>query len=92
MKNSAYYALAYLLLALGIIGIIIPVLPGIPFLVIAGFMLTINSPGLRRKLLNHERVAPVRSRIERRGPDGLNMVDRMKLKTLMFLEAVLPKK
>lgn len=92
MKTPAYYMTAYVLLALGILGIIIPVLPGIPFLLIAGLMLTVNSPGLRRKILNHEYLASVKGRMDRRGEDGLTMVDRVKLKSLMVLEAVIPKK
>ena len=92
MKTPAYHMTAYLFLALGILGILIPVLPGIPFLLIAGFMLTVNSPGLRRKILNHEHLNSVKSRLDRRGEDGLNVVDRVKLKSLMFLEAVIPKK
>ena len=92
MKNSAYYLVAYAMLVLGVIGIIVPILPGIPFLIVAGLMLTVNTPGLRRKILSHDRVAPMRARFDRRGPDGLNVVDRVKLKSLMFLEAVLPKK
>ncbi len=92
MKTPAYYLTAYVLLALGILGILIPVLPGIPFLLVAGLMLTVNSPGLRRKILNHEYLHSVKSRLDRRGEDGLNVVDRVKLKSLMFLEAVIPKK
>ena len=88
-------ALAHLLLVVGAIGLIVPILPGIPLLVLAALLFTANSPGLRRRLFNTPRLAPYFRRLDALfatpGVDGLTVWERTKLKTLSVLAALLPK-
>ena len=86
--------LAFVLLLLGVVGLALPILPGIPFLVVAVLLFTANSPGLRRRLLNTPVLAPIVRRLDALtapGTDGLTPWQRVKLKTLTTIEAVLPK-
>lgn len=89
-------ALALVLLAIGAIGLILPILPGIPFLILAALLFTANSPGLRRRLFNTPGLAPYFRRLdalfETPGADGLTAWERIKLKTLSALSALLPKR
>ena len=92
-------ALAYLLLVVGAIGLIVPILPGIPLLVLAALLFTAKSPGLRRRLFNTPRLAPYFRRLDALfktpatpGVDGLTAWERAKLKTLSVLGALLPRK
>ena len=57
-------ALALVLALVGAIGLIVPILPGIPLLILAALLFTANSPGLRRRLLNTPRLAPYRRRLD----------------------------
>ena len=89
-------ALAYLLLVVGAIGLIVPILPGIPLLVLAALLFTAKSPGLRRRLFNTPRLAPHFRRLDALfatpGVDGLTAWERAKLKALSVLGALLPEK
>lgn len=42
--------LAILLLVLGVVGLLLPILPGIPLLLAAALLFTAGSPALRRRL------------------------------------------
>lgn len=44
--------------ALGIIGIAVPLLPTVPFFILAAFCFARSSPALERKLLEHPRYGP----------------------------------
>ena len=50
-------AIATILLLLGLVGLALPIVPGIPLLVVAGLLFTANSPGLRRRLLASPKLA-----------------------------------
>ena len=80
------------LLALGLIGIVLPILPGIPLLIAGAFLVACNRPGLRRRLWQHERIRPWVERIEAADATGLAMFDRVRLRVLMFVSAFLPRK
>ena len=88
-------ALATILLVLGIIGVILPIVPGIPFLLAALVLFTVNSPGLRRRLLNSPRFARPFQRLDdwfsKPGADGLSSWERLKLKVLSTIEFLLPR-
>ncbi|MFO0931422.1 MAG: DUF454 family protein [Planctomycetota bacterium] len=47
-----------LLLMVGVLGVVLPVLPGVPFLLVAAFLLGRSSPDLRRWINDVERRAP----------------------------------
>lgn len=93
------FILASALLLIGLLGIVVPVLPGLPFLVAAALLFTANSPGLRRRLAQ-----ALRSRTSSRhlrhllartaGQDdtaGLTVFERIKLGALRGVRALLPK-
>ena len=48
---------AVVLLLLGIVGLALPFVPGIPLLVLAALLFTANAPGLRRHLLASPKLA-----------------------------------
>ena len=50
MKQIAIRGLGVVLLVFGLIGLIIPILPGLPLLIIAALCLSVEAPGLRRRL------------------------------------------
>ena len=80
------------LLVLGLIGIVLPILPGIPLLIAGAFLVACNRPGLRRRLWQHERIRPWVERIEAADATGLALFDRVRLRVLMFVSAFLPRK
>ena len=80
------------LLVLGLIGIILPILPGIPLLIAGAFLVACNRPGLRRRLWRDERIRPWVERIEAADATGLALFDRARLRVLMFVSAFLPRK
>ena len=88
--------LALLLVGLGAIGLIVPILPGVPLLILAALLFTANSPGLRRRLFNTPRLAPHLRRLDALfaapGADGLTAWQRAKLKMLSVLRALLPRR
>lgn len=47
-----------LLMMVGVLGVVLPVLPGVPFLLVAAFLLGKSSPDLRRAINDLERRAP----------------------------------
>lgn len=49
--------LATVLLLLGLAGLALPILPGIPLLVVAALLFTAKAPGLRRRLLASPKLA-----------------------------------
>ena len=80
------------LLLVGLVGIVLPILPGIPFLVAGAFVMAANRPGLRRRLRNHERIAPFVDRFTARDAQGLTPLERLRLRLLAVVSAVLPRK
>ena len=87
--------LALCLFLLGLVGLILPVLPGIPLLVVAALIFTAGRPGLRRRLKASRLGAPLRRADDWRakpGEDGLAPFDRAKLRALRGLARVLPKR
>jgi uncharacterized protein len=53
-----WYAAGLLSLALGIVGIALPVVPTVPFLLLAAAAFARNSPQLERRILNHPTYGP----------------------------------
>jgi uncharacterized membrane protein YbaN (DUF454 family) len=73
MLKSLYFAAGLLSVALGIIGIALPLLPTVPFFILAAFCFARSSPALERRLLDSPRFGPSirawreRGAISRRG-------------------------
>lgn len=84
--------LGFVLLLIGLVGVAIPILPGIPFLVAGAFVLAAGRPGLRRRLANHERIAPFVDRFTAKDANGLTPLERLRLRLLTVVSAVLPRK
>ena len=87
--------LAFALLLLGLVGLILPLLPGIPLLLAAALIFAANRPGLRRRMKASRLGALARRSDEWRskvGEDGLAPIDRAKLAALRRVYRVLPKR
>lgn len=66
MIRYVWLGVGGLFVALAIIGIALPVMPTVPFLLVAAWAFSRSSPRLRRKILNHPTYGPpVRSWQER---------------------------
>ncbi len=50
--------LGLLALALGGVGVVLPLLPSVPFFILAAFLFARSSPRLERKLLDHPQLGP----------------------------------
>ncbi|MFT3900665.1 MAG: YbaN family protein [Gordonia sp. (in: high G+C Gram-positive bacteria)] len=55
----AWWALAYLSLGLGFAGVVLPVLPTVPFILLAAYAAARGSDRLHRWLLDHPRFGPM---------------------------------
>jgi uncharacterized protein len=58
MKRPLYLAAGWASVAAGTIGIFLPILPTVPFMILAAFCFARSSPKLEAKLLNHPRYGP----------------------------------
>ncbi|WP_103172116.1 YbaN family protein [Paracoccus sp. SY] len=56
--RSLWYALGLVALALGIVGIALPVVPTVPFLLLAAAAFARSSPRLERRIMNHPTYGP----------------------------------
>jgi uncharacterized membrane protein YbaN (DUF454 family) len=55
MKRRVYLCLGYGSLALGIVGVFLPVLPTTPFVLLAAWCFTRSNPAMAERLYNHPR-------------------------------------
>ena len=67
MTRWLWWLLAYASLALGIVGIVVPGLPTVPFVLLAAFAAARGSKRLRGWLLGHRRFGPMIRDWEREG-------------------------
>lgn len=58
MKRPLYLAAGWASVAAGTVGIFLPILPTVPFMILAAFCFARSSPRLEAKLLNHPRFGP----------------------------------
>lgn len=58
MRRRLWHVLGLVALALGIIGIALPVMPTVPFLLLAAAAFARSSPRLERRILNHPTYGP----------------------------------
>ena len=67
MARLLYLLLGWLSLALGAAGLILPLLPTVPFVILAAFFFARGSPGLERWLTGHRHFGPHIEAWRRRG-------------------------
>ena len=84
---------ATLLLVLGVVGLLVPILPGVPLLLAAALLFTASSPALRRRLLRQPRLAASLrlERLAKAQEGGLAAWQRCKLRTLVAVRWLLRK-
>lgn len=58
MPRIAYFALGWTAVALALIGVVLPVLPTVPFMILAAFLFTRGSPRARAWLIEHAHFGP----------------------------------
>ena len=58
MVRIAYLALGFISLLLGAVGIVLPLLPTVPFVLLAAFFFARSSPPLERWLVDHPGFGP----------------------------------
>jgi uncharacterized membrane protein YbaN (DUF454 family) len=58
MKNLVYTGLGAIFLLLGVAGIVLPLVPATPFLLLAAFFFSRGSPKFHRWLLTHKQLGP----------------------------------
>ncbi len=67
MGRHLFLALGWIAVGLGMIGIVLPVLPTVPFMILAAFLFTRGSPRARAWLMDHAHFGPHIRRWEERG-------------------------
>ncbi len=76
MKRWAYLIAGWTALLLGAVGIVLPILPTVPFVLLAAYCFARSSPELERKLVQHPKYGPyieawrTRGAISRNGKRG----------------------
>lgn len=68
--RKIWYLVGAVFLGLGILGIALPVLPTVPFLLVAAWAFARSSPRLRQKILNHPTYGPPVRAWQERGAIG----------------------
>jgi uncharacterized membrane protein YbaN (DUF454 family) len=67
MRRHLYLIAGFLSIGLGAIGAFLPLLPTVPFMILAAFCFARSSPRLEAKLLNHAQFGPHIRRWRERG-------------------------
>src|SRR3546814_13085565 len=67
MRRHFYLACGFLSLGLGAIGAFLPLLPTVPFMILAAFCFARSSPALEARLLEHRHFGPHIRRWRERG-------------------------
>lgn len=56
--RAIYFLIGLLSLALGAVGVILPLLPTVPFMILAAFCFARSSPSLERRIVEHPAMQP----------------------------------
>lgn len=68
--RGLWYALGIVTLILGLIGIALPIMPTVPFLLVAAWAFSRSSPRLKQKILDHPTYGPPVRAWQERGAVG----------------------
>jgi hypothetical protein len=58
MRRLLYLGLGFASLALGALGVVLPLLPTVPFMLLAAFFFARSSPRLEARIVDHPRFGP----------------------------------
>jgi len=58
LRKARHLALAFFFFVLGVIGVLVPIMPQVPFFVMSALFLALVFPSLRRKLWNWKKKYP----------------------------------
>ena len=58
MRRKLWLIIGWLFMGLGIIGVVLPVMPTVPFLLVAAWAFARSSPALRQRILDHPTYGP----------------------------------
>ncbi len=89
MKSIAILVTGVLTASIGVLGLLIPVIPGVLFLLIAALCFATLSPGLRQKMQRNPRLKRLLLRLD--AGHGLQLTTRCKLMFWAILEAANPR-
>ena len=89
MKAVLTVVVATILLVLGLIGLVIPIIPGILFLIISAILFAQFFPPLHRQLKQHKTTHALLDRIE--AGHQLDVISRIKLTFWSCLDAIIPR-
>ena len=58
MRKNLWLAVGWVFVALAVIGAVLPIMPTVPFLLVAAWAFARSSPALRQKILDHPNYGP----------------------------------
>lgn len=67
IRRAIYLACGFLSLGLGVVGMFLPLLPTVPFMILAAFCFARSSPTMEARLLEHRHFGPQIRRWRERG-------------------------
>jgi uncharacterized membrane protein YbaN (DUF454 family) len=70
MRRRLWLVIGWLFTALGIVGVVLPVVPTVPFLLVAAWAFARSSPALRQRILDHPAYGPPVQAWQERGAVG----------------------
>ena len=89
MKPILLVLTGIIFLALGLVGLLIPVIPGVLFLLLATAVFAQLSPGFRKRMTRNPRLARFFSRMD--AGERMGFADRCKMTFYASLEAIVKK-
>ena len=86
-EKLLYITVGILLLALGLVGLLIPIIPGVLFLAGAVYMLSRGSQSVRQYAESHPHLSCMQARMERL--DAISMAEKAQVAGLTALQLVM---